>query len=94
MAAWRDSDLQMKSNMKKAQDLLKASGYDGTPIVILKPTDLAKKFLQRDQQIEGMPSERIDVAGILATNKAAIDALERRMELQQEWLPGAREARG
>lgn len=51
-----------------------------------KPTDLAKKFLQRDQQIEGMPAERIDVAGILATNKAAIDALERRMELQQEWL--------
>jgi len=35
------SDLQMKSNMKKAQDLLKASGYDGTPIVVLKPTDLA-----------------------------------------------------
>jgi peptide/nickel transport system substrate-binding protein len=35
------SDLQMKSNMKKAQDLLKASGYDGTPVVILKPTDLA-----------------------------------------------------
>ncbi len=35
------SDLQAKSNMKKAQDLLKASGYDGTPIVVLKPTDLA-----------------------------------------------------
>ena len=35
------SDLQAKSNMKKAQDLLKASGYDGTPIVIMKPTDLA-----------------------------------------------------
>jgi peptide/nickel transport system substrate-binding protein len=35
------SDLQMKSNMKKAQELLKASGYDGTPIVIMKPTDLA-----------------------------------------------------
>ncbi len=35
------SDIQAKSNMKKAQDLLKASGYDGTPIVILKPTDLA-----------------------------------------------------
>jgi peptide/nickel transport system substrate-binding protein len=34
------SDVQMKSNMKKAQDLLKASGYDGTPIVVLKPTDL------------------------------------------------------
>ncbi len=35
------SDLQAKSNMKKAQDLLKASSYDGTPIVIMKPTDLA-----------------------------------------------------
>jgi peptide/nickel transport system substrate-binding protein len=35
------SDIQAKSNMKKAQDLLKASGYDGTPIVIMKPTDLA-----------------------------------------------------
>ncbi len=35
------SDLQMKSNMKKAQDLLKESGYDGTPVVIMKPTDLA-----------------------------------------------------
>jgi len=34
------SDLQMKSNMKKAQELLKASGYDGTPVVIMKPTDL------------------------------------------------------
>jgi peptide/nickel transport system substrate-binding protein len=27
--------------MKKAQELLKTSGYDGTPVVILKPTDLA-----------------------------------------------------
>jgi peptide/nickel transport system substrate-binding protein len=35
------SDIQMKSNLKKAQDLLKASGYDGTPIVLMKPTDLA-----------------------------------------------------
>jgi peptide/nickel transport system substrate-binding protein len=35
------SEIQSKSNMKKAQELLKASGYDGTPIVILKPTDLA-----------------------------------------------------
>jgi len=35
------SDIQMKSNMKKAQDLLKSSGYDGTPIVLMKPTDLA-----------------------------------------------------
>ncbi len=35
------SDIQAKSNMRKAQELLKASGYDGTPIVILKPTNLA-----------------------------------------------------
>ena len=37
----RGSDVQSKSNMKKAQELLKASGYDGTPVVIMKPTDLA-----------------------------------------------------
>ena len=34
------SDIQAKSNLKKAQELLKASGYDGTPVVILKPTDI------------------------------------------------------
>ena len=34
------SDVQSKSNLKKAQELLKASGYDGTPVVILKPTDI------------------------------------------------------
>jgi peptide/nickel transport system substrate-binding protein len=37
----KGSDVQSKSNIKKAQELLKASGYDGTPVVILKPTDLA-----------------------------------------------------
>ena len=35
------SEIQSKSNMKRAQELLKASGYDGTPIVLMKPTDLA-----------------------------------------------------
>jgi peptide/nickel transport system substrate-binding protein len=35
------ADIQAKSNMKKAQELLKASGYDGTPVVLMKPTDLA-----------------------------------------------------
>ena len=34
------SEIQAKSNLKKAQDLLKASGYDGTPVVLLKPTDI------------------------------------------------------
>jgi peptide/nickel transport system substrate-binding protein len=37
----KGSDVQSKSNMKKAQQLLKASGYDGTPVLIMKPTDLA-----------------------------------------------------
>ena len=37
----KGSEIQSKSNMKKAQEMLKASGYDGTPVVILKPTDLA-----------------------------------------------------
>ncbi len=35
------SEIQSKSNMRKAQTLLKESGYDGTPVVILKPTDIA-----------------------------------------------------
>ena len=35
------SDLQTKGSVKRAQALLKTSGYDGTPVVILKPTDLA-----------------------------------------------------
>ncbi|MBL8361669.1 MAG: ABC transporter substrate-binding protein [Rubrivivax sp.] len=34
------SDLQMKGGLKKAQQLLAESGYDGTPVVVLKPTDL------------------------------------------------------
>ncbi len=37
----KGSDIQSKSNMKKAQELLRRSGYDGTPVVLLKPTDLA-----------------------------------------------------
>ena len=37
----KGSDIQSKSSMRKAQELLKASGYDGTPVVIMKPTDLA-----------------------------------------------------
>jgi len=37
----KGSEVQSKSSMKKAQELLKASGYDGTPVVLMKPTDLA-----------------------------------------------------
>jgi peptide/nickel transport system substrate-binding protein len=34
-------DLIMKPDLKVAQQLLKDSGYDGTPIVVMQPTDLA-----------------------------------------------------
>jgi len=37
----KGSDIQSKSSMKKAQELVKSSGYDGTAVVIIKPTDLA-----------------------------------------------------
>ncbi len=37
----KGSEIQAKGGIKQAQELLKASGYDGTPIVIMKPTDLA-----------------------------------------------------
>lgn len=40
-ASAKGSDIQSKSSMRKAQELLKSSGYDGTPVVIMKPTDLA-----------------------------------------------------
>ncbi len=35
------NEVQAKSSMRKAQELLKASGYDGTPVLLMKPTDLA-----------------------------------------------------
>ncbi len=34
------SEIQSKSSMRKAQELLKASGYNGVPVVLMKPTDL------------------------------------------------------
>jgi peptide/nickel transport system substrate-binding protein len=37
----KGSEIMSKSNLKKARELLKASGYDGTPVVLMKPTDLA-----------------------------------------------------
>ncbi|WP_028603811.1 ABC transporter substrate-binding protein [Ottowia thiooxydans] len=36
----KGSESFSKSNMKMARDLLKASGYDGTTVLIMKPTDL------------------------------------------------------
>jgi peptide/nickel transport system substrate-binding protein len=31
----------MKANMRKAQEMLKSAGYNGTPVLLMKPTDLA-----------------------------------------------------
>lgn len=51
-----------------------------------KPTALAKRFLQRDQQIEGTPARRIDVAAILAENVEAVRDLNRRLDAQDALL--------
>jgi peptide/nickel transport system substrate-binding protein len=40
-ASTAGSEIMAKSNMRKARELLKESGYDGTPVVLMKPTDLA-----------------------------------------------------
>jgi peptide/nickel transport system substrate-binding protein len=37
----KGSEIQSKSSLRKAQELLKSSGYDGTAVVLMKPTDLA-----------------------------------------------------
>ncbi len=44
-----------KAQIKKARALLKESGYDGTPIVLMRPTDLsviAKIPLVAEQQLK------------------------------------------
>ncbi len=40
-ASTKGSEIQSKGTLRKAQELLKASGYKGETIVIMKPTDLA-----------------------------------------------------
>jgi len=40
-ASSHGSEIQSRSSQARARQLLKAAGYDGTPVVILKPTDLA-----------------------------------------------------
>lgn len=61
---------------------LDALGYAPTNA----PTDLARRFLQRDQQIEGVPVQRIDIAALLSTNAAAVKALNARFEHQDRLL--------
>ncbi len=40
LATPKGSEFMVKGNMVKAQQLLKESGYDGKPILIMRPTDL------------------------------------------------------
>ena len=40
LASPKGSEFMVKGNMAKAQELLKASGYDGKPLVVMRPTDL------------------------------------------------------
>jgi hypothetical protein len=51
-----------------------------------EPTLLALEFAQRDQQLEGIPQERIDVAALLAHDKAATKALADRYRVQADLL--------
>jgi hypothetical protein len=50
------------------------------------PTSLAKRFLQRDQEIVGMPTQRIDVEALLAEKDTAWKELNARMEEQRRLL--------
>jgi hypothetical protein len=50
------------------------------------PTSLAARFLDRDQQIEGIPINRIDVAGVLAGNKPSVTATDARLDMQGHLL--------
>jgi peptide/nickel transport system substrate-binding protein len=40
LASPKGSEFMVKGDMAKARELLKASGYDGKPIVLMRPTDL------------------------------------------------------
>jgi hypothetical protein len=50
------------------------------------PTSLAKRFLQRDQEIVGMPAQRIDVEALLAEKDSAWKELNARMDEQRRLL--------
>lgn len=40
LASPKGSEFMVKGDMAKAQELLKGSGYDGKPIVVMRPSDL------------------------------------------------------
>jgi peptide/nickel transport system substrate-binding protein len=76
----KGTEIQSKSNMKKAQELLKASGYDGTPVVIMKPTDLASitKLPDVGAQLLRQAGFKVDLQAMdwntLVTRRAKKDA--------------------
>lgn len=48
--------------------------------------DLAQRFAERDQQLEGTPLKRIDVAGLLTNDVQALKDLTARFKLQETLL--------
>ncbi|MCL5098569.1 MAG: hypothetical protein M1608_13780 [Candidatus Omnitrophica bacterium] len=50
------------------------------------PTDLAYDMAKRDQQIEGVPTSRIDVPNILAGDQKAAESLEARYRTQESLI--------
>lgn len=50
------------------------------------PTNLALTLAKHDQQLEGLPTQRIDVSSILALNQEAIKALDKRLGYQETLL--------
>lgn len=78
----RSSDKKVNANdalLKEESRALTTGALDSLSYAPTNPpTDLAKKFLRRDQQIEGMPAKRIDVEAILAGQAKAIADLDAR----------------
>ncbi len=76
------SEIQSKGNMKKAQALLKASGYDGTPVVIMKPTDLSSidKLPEVAAQLMRQMGMKVDLQAMdwqtLVSRRAKKDAVK------------------
>lgn len=50
------------------------------------PTEVARTLLERDQQIEGLPLDRIDVRPLIAQNSEAWNRLQVRFDFQSDLL--------
>lgn len=82
--ALRHSDARVFANDSALQEESRALTTGALDALQLAPTnpptDLAKTFLKRDQQIEGLPAKRIDVEAILAGHVEALRDITNRLE--------------